>query len=166
MVSIGLVAHRAGTEHFNYELLKTKICDVIDTISYQYSDLALNVDGEVQAGHDIIKHAKKIKIKYNLFLPAPAEVVGKNWFDAQRQQLVKYCGTANSITICSSRISKVSVWQRDKALVDSSSFIICFWEGKMNGRVYSIMKYALATNKFVLSGLDDLKMVTAQMLGL
>jgi hypothetical protein len=161
MHSIGLIGHRSGNFHSNEEISKSKIVNVLEILSFQYGkDLILNVDGETGVGHFAIQEARGLDIKYHIFLPGPVETVGKDWFDRQKQNLDLYFKNSYSTTIASSKCSAQSEKQRDHDLVDCSSFLICFWDGCRQGRTFDIIKYSLATNKLVLNGLDDLKMIS------
>jgi YspA SLOG family len=162
MHNIGIVGHRAGNFHIEESKLKSKIQEVLDTLSFQYGEeLCLNVDGETGVGLYVVQAAQKLNIKYHIFLPCPIEFVGQEWFDSQRHELELYFQKAHSTTTMSSRPSAANEKDRDLCLVNYSSFLICFWDGCRQGRTFGIIKQALTTNKLVLNGLNGLKMISA-----
>ena len=161
MHNIVIVGHRAVNFHIEESKLKSKIQEVLDTLSFQYGEeLCLNVDGETGVGLYVVQAASKLNIKYHIFLPCPIEFMGQEWFDSQRKELELCFKRAHSTTTMSNKPSAINEKGRDQCLVNYSSFLICFWEGCRQGRTFGVIKQALTTNKLVLNGLDELKMVS------
>jgi hypothetical protein len=161
MHNVGIIGHRAGNFHIDEKQLKAKIQEALEILSFQYGDeLCLNVDGETGVGFFVMRAANELNIKYHIFLPCPIEFVGRDWFDSQKQELGLYFKKAHSTTTISSKPSAANEKDRDQCLVSCSSFLICFWEGCRQGRTFGAIKQALTTNKLVLNGLNELKLVS------
>ena len=161
MHRVAIIGHRAGTFHIDEELLKSKTMVALEIMAFQYDkDLVLLADGEPGVGHFAINNAKELGVKYHMFLPCPLGLVGGSWLDEQRESFKQHFNGSYSTTICSSKLTADSEVQRDHSMVDTSNFVICFWEGRHQGRTYEAIKYALKNNKLVLNGLDELKMIS------
>ena len=165
MYNVGVFGHRAGDWHIEPDILKSRIRNVIDVLRFQYGrELILNVDGESGAGVEVIDLAIELKVKYNMFLVSSPEF-NKVFYEnenekAMAKRLEAQYNNSYGITIRSSMYNKSFEIDRDRLLIDGSSFLICFWEEKKQGRTFDMIKYSLATNKLVLNGLSDLKMIS------
>jgi hypothetical protein len=162
MHNIGFFGHDISDFHCDPESVKRMVYEVVETIKLQYGkSLSINVDGEPGVGQIVADAANKYKIKYHMFLPCPPDVVGEYWYEDQKLNMMAQFNGSSASTMIGSVCSKDNSAERDKKMVDSSNFVICFWNGKHQGRTFSIIKYALSTNKLVLNGLNDLKLVSA-----
>jgi uncharacterized phage-like protein YoqJ len=158
MHKIGIIGHSA--EYFpEKEPIKQIIENTISLINFQYGEnLLINLDGNIGVSHWVADVCLTLGIKYHLFLPSPPEEVYKYWYEGQQQDLSKYFGSSWANTICSPKYNKSN---NNVLLVDSSSFVICFWMGKRQGSTFDCIEYCLQTNKLVMNGLNDLKMLTS-----
>ena len=163
MYRIGIVGHRFEDLE-DIEMSTRVIKRTIDLLEHQYGkEMIVNLGGDRGAELLAGDYCLERNIRYHLFLPQkPANFADESWYDRQRDSLNKQFANAFSITICSSSLLKdmLTEKERDKLLVDDSNFIVSFWVGKKIGRTYDIMKYALAQNKIVLSGLAELRLLT------
>jgi uncharacterized phage-like protein YoqJ len=162
MHNIGIFGHNISDLAGDLDGAKKAVCSALDTIKIQYGkSLSINLDGEIGIGHIAGEYAKVIKVKYHMFIPCPVELIGEEWYDEQRASLERQLNTSSATTIIGSRLTKNNFTARDQKVIDSSSFVICFWNGKKQGRTFDMIKYSLLTNKLVLNGLNDLKLVSA-----
>ena len=169
MYKIGIIGH-TFEEIDNLEKTTRLLYNTIELLNHQYSgnefgesNLILNLGAE--RGLELLagEYCLEKKIRCHLFLPCKPEIFADDtWFDDQRNKFNKQFNNAFSATICSSAsVKKVAdEISRDKLLVNDSNFVVYFWSGKKAGRVYESMIYALNTNKIVLSGTDNLKLIT------
>jgi len=161
MYNIGVIGHRSGDFHLEKEIIRSRIERGLEVLKFQYDrNLLLNVDGEAGIGQDIIEVAQSLGIEYHMFLPTNIEKIRDDWTADQHEKLIAQYNKASANTIISNNYNLKSCLERDQKLVESSNFIICFWEGKRQGRTYSIIQYSLKNNKIVLNGLDELKLVS------
>jgi len=151
----------SGPEHFsNKESVSLSVERVVDLLGFQYGkkDVVFNVISRIGTGLWAAASAKKQGYKYHIYLPYPVEDVGEHWYDDQKKLLRVCINGAYSITSCYS--NKNHKDHSYKNLIDNSNFIICFWIGKKQGYTYESIQYALKTNKLILDGLNDLKLIT------
>lgn len=162
MHNIGIFGHNISDLASDPDNASRAIRTTLDTIKVQYGkNLSLNLDGEIGVGHIAGEYAKAIKVKYHMFIPCPPESIGEEWYEEQRSCLARQLSSSSATTIIGSKLTKSNLMARDQKIIDSSSFVICFWNGKKQGRTFDMIKYALLANKLVLNGLDELKMVSA-----
>lgn len=155
---IGTFGHKNGNFHIDSIILSNKIKDVLEIIKFQYNnDIILNIDGETGIGQEIADFSKELQIGYHLYLPCAPEDIGNDWFDWQKEKLKQHYKNSNSITIVSNHNDDRL---RDQKLIDDSNFIVCFWDGRHQGRTYEMIKYALQSNKLVLHGFNELRLIT------
>jgi len=158
MYKIGIIGH--GPEYYSEpDHILLAIENIIDLLGFQYGESTVfNVAGETGVGLWSAEIAFNRKIKYHIFLPYTFEQTCEHWYEEQKNILIKCCNRAFSITSCYP--DKKHIDDSYKFLVDDSNFIICYWIGKKQGKTFEAIKYALETNKLVLNGLDDLKLIT------
>lgn len=159
MYKIGIIGH--GPEHFADKVLVQRRVDrVVDILKYQYGQehVIFNVLGKTGVGLWAATSAIKQGCKHHIFLPYSIEQTSRHWFERQKNVLQKCCQNAYSITACYSDESFDD--QSYEALIDESSFMVCFWIGKRQGSTWQAVQYAMENNKIVVNGLDELKMIT------
>jgi hypothetical protein len=176
MYKIGIIGH--SPEHFSVpsaaEVRKT-INNTIDLLALQYGpdSVMFNVAGDIGVGlwaSEICMNKQDpenpcndflaFKCAYHMFMPYIPERTADGWFDDQAETLNRCYQKAKAITICNEPVN--AQLESLKQLVNDSSFVICFWIGKKQGKTFETIKYALSTNKMVLNGLDGLRMITNQ----
>lgn len=146
MYKVGIFGHRAGDFHLDPQIVQYNVNDVLGVLNHQYkSELLINTDVEPGVGEMVVSSCNDFGIKYHLYLVCPT-TTNHNAF---------------GITIRANTYSLQYEIERDQRLVDDSAFLVCFWEGKHQGRTFNLLKYALAQNKIVLNGLDELKLITS-----
>jgi len=165
MYKVGMFGHKTGSLHVQEELIKNKVNDTLDVLKFQYGkDFIINTDGEIGVGQTIIDHAINININYHLFLTCPIDNFNQplynEWTDKQKNKLLEHYSKSYSTTIRSNIYKKEFENERDKSLIDDSCFIVCFWEGKKQGRTFDLIKYALFQNRIVINGFNELKLIT------
>lgn len=158
MYKVGIIGHKP--EDLGFPGVENKLRDTLDTLVFQYkNDLVLNIGGErgigLWAGNYCLEH----NTKYHLFLPCSVEKFSEFWYDEQKNILQNQFKMARSVTICSTDSNNEN--ERDALLIDNSNFIIVFWTGKKIGRTFDAIRYALVSNKIIISGLDELKLLTS-----
>lgn len=155
---IGIIGHGPETFHNNVD---NAISNALDLLFNQYKDnLIFNIGSNIGVEHYSIKMCIKNHYKYHLYLPTSQDITSRHWYQSQQDDLKEYFNKSNAVTIISNNLSQSSVMDSYKQLVDHSNFIVCFWVGKKQGKVADVIKYALKTNKLVLNGLDDMRLVT------
>jgi len=164
MYKIGIIGH--SPEHFGAEeaYVRRVLGRTIDSLGFQYgeSDVVFNIVGDIGVGLWSAEECLDREYKFHLFLPYPVEETSQHWYDSQKDHLRKCYGRAFSITTCYQDTSWTD--RSYELLVDDSNFIVCFWTGRGDGKTYDAIKYALHKNKLALSGFDDLKLVTNEIL--
>ena len=158
MYNIGIVGH--SIEHIaDQEEMRNSVEKVIDLVNYQYGhELVINLyaDSGVNqwAAESCIKHA----VKYHLFLSCPIELLSEIVFPEQIETIKKNLDSAWATSVLSSSFNPKG--DRHKFFVDSSDFVVCFWNGRMEGTTVECIKYAVETNKLVLFGNRNLQLLT------
>lgn len=125
------------------------------------TSLVINILGNIGTGIWAGKACKKHGAKYHLFLPFPHEITSQFWYENQKSEL-------NDIFLSSYETSTQSFDQDEgsafanayASLVDNSNFVVAFWEHMRIGKTFDAIKYALDTNKLVLDGMNELKLIT------
>lgn len=159
MYKIGIIGHSA--EHFtDSDNVRSIIERTIELLGYQYKkdQLIFSIVGETGVGLWAAQLSFDLGYKYHMFLPYPLEQTHQHWYDDQKNSLVKYCNSAYSLTTCRADSSEEDM--AHKLLIDESNFTICFWIGKKQGKTYDAIKHAHKSNKLILNGLEELKLIT------
>ena len=161
MHKIGIIGH--SPEHFSDNNL-TKRCveQTIDLLLFQYGhdDVLFNIVGEIGIGLWASEFCLKNNIKYHLYIPFVAEETSKHWFNDQKEVLKECLSKAYAITISNPVRTNDFSEKEFKQMVDDSIFLVCFWNGKKQGRTYDSINYAMNSSKLVISAFDGLKLVT------
>ena len=162
MHSVGIIGHRAGDFRVDLEELGRKIKDLLGVLQFQYKEeLMLNVDGETGVGQLAIDAARELGVKYHIFLPAPIDTMGNDLLlEEQKKKLIEQYQYSSSTTIASYRYDQKNLEERDHLLVDASSFMVYFWEGKRQGRTFDSITYAMNTNRMSFNGLTDMRYIS------
>lgn len=167
MYRIGMIGH--SPEYFsNPGSIKDKLERVLDLIRFQYGEeLVFNLAGDIGVGEWAADTCIEKKYKYHLFLPYPVEEMESLWYPEQWQAVRTHFKTAWATTISFPQFAPGEQRECENYynLVDSSAFIICFWNGMKQGIVADTIRYALSQHKLVVNGLNDLKLVTSEDLG-
>lgn len=151
---VDLVYHQYGK--LNYHFNRDGIMEHIN------NSLVVNIPATLGAGMWAGKACLENNIKYHLFLPFPHEITSQFWYDNQKSDL-------NALFRGSYETSTQSFDQNDgdkaifitnKAVIDNSNFTVAFWEHGRLGKTSEAIKYALANNKLILDGMNDLKLIT------
>lgn len=159
MYNVGIIGHKQGDFHLDERMLDAKINEVLGIIRFQYGkELMLNIDGESGVGQKAAKYAKQTRIKYHLYLPCPVDLFVEFW--AEASSLREQYESSAATTILATKYNIESCLERDQKLINDAAFVVCFWEGKKQGRTFNTIKYALKVNKLVLNGLNELKMIS------
>lgn len=160
MYRVGIVGHRPEYVP-NKEPMISTIDRVIDLISYQYKDsLVINVGGDVGVSQWATETCSKRNVKFHLFLPCPPDMLSVEWYDDQKRILSNNFKKSWATTIYSQEYSREAETKTYESMVDLSDFIICFWNGMLQGPTFECIQYALKQNKLTLNGSNDLKLVT------
>lgn len=139
--------------------VKHVVCETMDLLDYQYSNMAFNIKGDIGVGIWALEHSIESNYRYNLHLPYSIENTCQYWYKSQQELLYKAYEKAYSISICQNDSSKED--EANKRIIDNSNFTICFWAGNKQGSVYDAIVYAMNNSKMVIDGLNGLKMITA-----
>ena len=170
MYRIGIIGH--GPEHFaDVESTRRTVRDTIDLLRHHYGTdndekLIFNVAGNIGVGQWAAEKCLEDGDRYHLFLPFQPEIVAEHWYNEQQQALFEHYKYARGLSICSPK-PPVSSEEYDiqcgysyEDLADASNFIVAFWVGKKQGKVYNAIKYAqINSQKLVLDGLNELKLI-------
>ena len=159
MYRVGVVGHRPEYIQDQDSVIST-VGRIIDTISYQYKDLIVNVGGEIGIDQWAADFCRKNGIRYHMFLPCPPDYLSSEWYDEQKQILTNCYNNSWATTIYSKEYGYEIEKENYQNIVDISDFVICFWNGMKQGSTFECIKYALSKNKLTLNGLNDLKLVT------
>jgi len=157
---VGVIGH--SPEYYSDRDAVARAVDrTIDLIFYQYKeDLIINASGNIGVGHWAMASCLDRNIKYHIFLQCMPDIISLEWFSDQKESLNCYFKNAWSTTICEFNYKKELNEKHYEHLVDTSDFIICFWNGMKQGEVHSAIKYAFKKNKLVVDGMDQLKLIT------
>lgn len=160
MYKIGIIGHRP--EYISDKAKGARTVDrVIDLISYQYGEnLIISIGGDIGVEQWALNSCSKRNTKYHLFLPCAVDVFSENWYDEQKAFLNECFKNAWAVTIHSDEYNTNTEKETYKYIVDTSNFIICFWNGMLQGPVFNTIEYALEKNKLIVNGFNDLKLVT------
>lgn len=161
MYRIGIVGHTV--EHFrDPAAAKRKVRRTIDLLNYQYNnEVMYNVAGNIGVGLWTTNKCLEESYKYHLFCPFPLEVTCEHWYDGQKKDLTRAFSYAYALSIMEPERKSANLSNMvNERIVDNSNFVIAFWMGKKQGHTYDAITYALETNKLILNGLKDLKLIT------
>lgn len=152
------------------DLMRSKVDSAIELLSWQYSydQFMFNIIGERGVCQWAIEKCIAEQLgdpsafRYHLFLPFMVEETSKFWYDDQKAFLSKAFENASATTIVFPTLlhKEEALVEAEKSAIRDSSFVVAFWSGQKQGKTYSAMQYAMNTNKLVLDGLRDLKMIT------
>lgn len=159
MYKIGIIG--SGPERLgNHKEVRRSIGRLIDHLSVQYGedDVVFNINGDIGVGLWSAWACVDQDYRYHLFLPYSIEKTIIHWYDDQKISMREYYGHAHSLTICHQDSSCED--ESYNQLIDASNFVVCFWAGNKQGKVFDAIKHALATNKIVLDGFNDLRLMT------
>ena len=157
---VGVTGHRPH-KFKHADFAKTMCDDAVVIMKRHYGDtLCFNLGGCIGADQWVGESCIANSVKYNLFLPFPAEIQAEHWYDKQRDELLKQVSLCQSLNIAGPVYKIENYLIRDRLIVDSSDFIVCFWEGAKFGGTYETIKYAVTNSKIVLNAMNDLSMVT------
>ncbi len=163
MYKIGIIGHepdRWGAE----EHVRAAVHKTIDLLTYQYADvdteMVFHISGNIGVGHVALEYCVSAGTKYHLHLPASVDNTAEHWFGAQKEDLVRYFNHASGITIANCSNAGSSVEDSYKNIVDASGMLVCFWRHIRQGHTANAIKYAFGKDKLVLSGLEDLRLIT------
>lgn len=167
MYRIGIIGN--SPEYFsNPSSVKDNLERVLDLVRFQYGEeLVFNLAGDIGVGEWAADVCLKKKYRYHLFLPYPVKEMEVLWYPEQLKAVQNHFKTAWATTI--SFPDFVPGEQREcenyHNLVDSSAFVICFWNGMRQGNTADAIRYSLSQHKLVVNGLNDLKLVTSEDIG-
>lgn len=161
---VGITGHRP--DRYKDAQAAEKLCrETIATIDYQYYDagqLYFNLGGCIGADQWAGAACIDLDIDFNLFLPFPPNIQAQYWYDYQKEELERQVDHCSGLTIVGEEYKVANYFIRDRMIVDNSDFIICFWEGCLQGGTYQTIKYAVNNNKIVLNALDNLSLVSRE----
>jgi hypothetical protein len=128
--------------------------------------LIFNVSGSIGVGQWAAEKCLEDGDRYHLFLPFQPEIVSEHWYDEQQEALFEHYKYARGLSICSpeppTTAEEYGIQFRNsyEELADASNFIVAFWVGKKQGKVYNAIKYAqISSQKLVLDGLNELRLI-------
>ncbi len=78
-------------------------------------------------------------LRLHLVLPCPAQHL--RWHSSQRHTYQMILAQADSVTYAAEEYSQQAIWQRNRMLVDSSSFCLCYLIRAKGGTAYTV-RYA------------------------
>jgi uncharacterized phage-like protein YoqJ len=162
---IAITGHRPDTflvSHYSETLVQEKISNIIASMKRQFGDkLVFNLGGAIGVDQWAGKACLEQDVKYHLYLPFLPGIQSKYWSEEQKTEYNNQVKKANGITIIdpSGGFDKKTYQLRNIKMVDDAQFVIAFWLGKRIGGTYNCMKYGLSQSKFVLHGLDGLRIL-------
>lgn len=125
---------------------------------------ALGIDQAVAAAVAAHPDVDGIRFDYAVFLPFPIEIMGARWSAAARAYLVRLCaGAAELPPPVSPTYAAWAYGSRNRAMVDSSAFVVGFWSGIKKGGTYNCLHYAVREAKpprAAYNALDDFRKLT------
>ena len=163
MYRIGIIG--PGPERIaDHDKMIRNIGLTIDLLVYQYDNddagTIFNIGSNIGVDHWAIDYCLNNGIKYHIHMPALPAKVSEHWYNYQRDNLDRFFNHARATTVCTSELSSGAIYESDQNLIDNSNFVVCFWLGIKQGRTANAIKYALSTNKLMLNGLSELKLIT------
>lgn len=162
MVKVCVLGH-SPDEFTCHEKIQHVIDDVVVVLKRQYSgQLELNTTCEPGVGHWLVQKAIEHNIKYNVYIAGPPNEQSKYWTNEQQSNFIKYLDSAASIHVEYENISPILLNKRNIKMIDNSQWILVFWNGRHQGFTYNAIEYAISSNKIVLNGLDNLKMILSE----
>lgn len=78
------------------------------------------------------------QIKLVLFLPCPPQEQTLKWNDVQRQRYYGILSQADGVRVVSGNYSSVCMLERNRHLVDSGQYLICYLRKKRGGTFYTV----------------------------
>jgi len=151
------------SKDYTSESVRRKVDNIVDVISYQYgSDLVINAAGFPDVGVHVAKKCLEDTVKYHLFMPCPVDDMDKLFYTDQSNEIHDVFENSWATTISSPKYTTQLILHNYnyQNIVDNSAFIICLWRGRKQGSIYSAILHALGSNKLIIDGTDDLKLMT------
>lgn len=161
MYRVGIVGHTI--EHFlDPDAAKRLICRTMDTLSYQYDNqIVYNIPGNIGTGLWAANKCLEESYKYHLFCPFPLETTIEHWYDDQKEDLTRAFSYAYALSVMETERKSVNIGNMvNERIVDDSNFVVAFWMGKKQGHTFETIKYALESNKLILNGCKNLRLIT------
>jgi len=164
-MNITITGHRPDTflqSHISEYLAKKKISDVLGGLKRQYGkDLSFNIGGAIGVDQWAGTACVEQDINFKLYLPFIPKVQSKYWKKEDVEALNLLIENANSLTIVdpSGNYNVYRYEERNRLMVDNSTFVVAFWLGKKKGGTFNCIKYALNKSKFVAHGFDNLRLL-------
>lgn len=170
--TIGIVGHHP--ERFRSPEEVEQICeDTLALLQYQYDDqdgLRFLLGGEVGAEQWFGNACIKRDADFDLILPFPPDLLSEHWYADQQEDLDYQVENCAGLTILQQyhdddpELYDLAYEYKIQELVDASDFIVCFWEGRLFGRTFEAIEYAINNSKIVLNALTGLSLVTKEQL--
>lgn len=161
MYKIGIIGHSPEYLHSSEETGRV-IEQTIDLLCFQYDveQMVYNIIGDIGVGLMAAKVCYDRKVPCHIILPYQLEDTVEHWYKEQQDELRLYLQWTKGITICNTSVEAEDISHEN--LVDNSNFVVCFWNGKLQGKTFKAIEYALSSNKLILNGLNDLKLITSR----
>lgn len=163
---IGIVGHNPN-RFKDHDAIKKLCHDTVLKLHYQYDyidNFYFNINCDTGVGQWCADACVELNIKFNVCLPCPAHIYSQYWYDNQKENLDRLLEMCNGLTIMGPQFTNETRLASNKYLVDSSDFIVCFWEKCHQGNTFETIKYAVENSKIVLNAADNLTMVFKEQL--
>ena len=167
-MKISITGHRPDEflkSHYNFETVKRIIDDTVCVMKRTYgNELRFITGGAIGVDQWFAEACLDHSVQYEMYLPFLPKIQSKLWGDEDKALFNRLMKHSSGLTIIdpSGGYDSRGYQIRNIKMVDDSGFTIAFWVGRKSGGTFNCMKYALSQSKFVLHGLDGLKMIFNQ----
>jgi hypothetical protein len=156
---IGITGHRPlGFSEPKH--VKSVCADVVKYYKHIMHNVEFNTGGCNGADSWVAESCIYEKIDFNLYLAFPANIQGRFFSREERISLDLQILSANKVSTVGNYYKVANYHIRDRAMVDDSHIVVCFWEGRREGGTYKTIEYALKCGKQVFNALNDLEEVS------
>lgn len=164
MYKIGIVGHTPDVIG-DIDKEKRHVCDTLDILSYQYgSDLVYNISADIGVGLWAAEHCLNTDKKYHLFLPYLPEILGKHWYNEQKESLERVYGFSHAISVIKpSGGDERGLYPNtvNEHIVENSNFTVVFWNGRKQSHTFETICYSFDNDRMVIDG-NTLRILTKE----
>jgi hypothetical protein len=160
MIKIGILGHSPDSFNNSAKLINN-IDDIVSIIKRQYKNESIGfiLNGEPGPNQWIGKILMEKSIPFFIYLYDIPEKTSQYWNDEQRNIFNEQLNFSSGVNIYDEKEGSLSRIKRDRHIIEDSSWVVVFWNGKHQGFTYEALKYAIEHNKIVYNALNEIEIM-------
>jgi hypothetical protein len=165
VVRVGITGHRPG-RIVDLVGARRAVFSAIDRLCHQLPKMVLVTGGAMGFDQWVARECVNLGIPFELVLPCQPELFTSLWPIESRLQLAELCQHAADVQVVRDDLSPHELTgavyhMRNAKIVQSSDWLVAFWNGARSGGTWHTMRRALAEDKPVFNGLKGLERISA-----